>query len=91
MKLKVIKGAKGAEDVLTRVDPLDLSALPEAVVARTREVFGEGITPEQSVLRMLQDVRRDGDAAVRRYSRMLDGVELNDFKVTQEQIAEASA
>ena len=91
MKLQVIKGAKGAEDVLTRVDPLDLSALPEAVVARTREVFGEGVTPEQSVLRMLQDVRREGDAAVRQYSRLLDGVELNGFKVTPEQIAEASA
>ena len=35
MKLKLIRGAKGAEEILTRIDPLDLSALPETVLART--------------------------------------------------------
>ena len=91
MKLKLIRGAKGAEEILTRIDPLDLSALPETVLARTRQAFGEDVTPEQSVLKMLRDVRLEGDAAVRRYTRLLDGVELNGFWVTQEQMAQASA
>ncbi len=90
MKLKLIRGARGAEEILTRIDPLDLSALPEPVLARTRQAFGEDVTPEQSVLQMMRDVRLEGDAAVRRYTRLLDGVELNGFRVSQEQMAQAS-
>ena len=91
MKLKLIRGAKGAEEVLTRIDPLDLSDLPKAVLDRTHQAFGEDVSPEQSVLKMLQDVRQDGDAAVRRYSKLLDGVELSSFKVEKEQLAQAAA
>ena len=91
MKLNLILGAKGAEEILTRIDPLDLSALPKAMVDRTHQAFGEGVTPEQSVLKMLQDVRQEGDAAVRRYAKLLDGVELSSFQVSREQLAQASA
>ncbi|HIC13859.1 MAG TPA: histidinol dehydrogenase [Gemmatimonadetes bacterium] len=87
----MIRGAKGAEEVLTRIDPLDLSDLPKAVLDRTHQAFGEDVSPEQSVLKMLQDVRQDGDAAVRRYSKLLDGVELSSFKVEKEQLAQAAA
>ena len=66
MKLNLIRGAKGAEEILTRIDPLDLSALPKAVVDRTHQAFGQDVTPEQSVLKILQDVRQEGDSAVRR-------------------------
>ena len=81
MQLKTIKGMDNAEEALDRTDPLDMSALPDAVVARTREAFGPDVTPEQSVVNMLRDVRADGDAAVRRYSKLLDGVDLDDFRV----------
>ena len=91
MKLKFIRGAKGAEEILTRIDPLDLSALPKSVLDRTRQAFGEDVTPEQSVLKMLQDVRQEGDAAVRRYTKLLDGVDLNNFLVSKDQLAQASA
>ena len=89
MKLKIIQGADGAEEILSRVDPLDLSQLPESVTARTRQVFGDGVTPEQSVVRMLQDVRSEGDVAVRRYIKLLDGVELEEFKVSSQQMEQA--
>ena len=81
MQLKTIKGMDNAEQALDRTDPLDMSALPDAVVARTREAFGPDVTPEQSVVNMLRDVRADGDAAVRRYTKLLDGVDLDDFQV----------
>ena len=91
MKLKTLRGSDGAEQILSRVDPLDLSALPEAVVARTRQAFGDGVTPQQSVVRMLEDVRSEGDAAVRRYARLLDGVELDQLKVGEEELEAAYA
>lgn len=91
MKLKLVKGTEDIQQILDRVDPLDLSMLPESVLARTHEVFGEGVTPEQSVVRMLRDVRQEGDAAVRRYARALDGVDLDTIRVDPAQIAAASA
>ncbi|MCI0779924.1 MAG: hypothetical protein J4N93_01405, partial [Chloroflexi bacterium] len=69
MELKLIRGVDSAEEILTRTDPLDLGELPESVLNRTRQVFGEGVSPEESVVRMLSDVRGNGDVAVRHYAR----------------------
>jgi histidinol dehydrogenase len=89
LALKVIHGVENAENVLVRVDPLDLDSLPESVLARTEEAFGDGVTPEQSVRKILGDVRRDGDAAVLRYAKLLDGSDLEEFRVTEAQMAQA--
>ena len=89
MPLSVIRGVQNAENVLVRIDPLDLDSLPESVLARTEEAFGKGVTPLQSVQQMLDDVRRDGDSAVLRYAKLLDGSDLEDFRVTDAQMAQA--
>ena len=89
MPLSVIRGVQNAENVLVRIDPLDLDSLPESVLARTEEAFGKGVTPLQSVQQMLDDVRRDGDSAVLRYAKLLDGSDLEDFRVTDAQTAQA--
>ena len=89
MALNVIHGVQNAENVLVRIDPLDLDSLPESVLARTEEAFGKGVTAEQSILQMLGDVRREGDAAVLRYAKLLDGSDLEDFRVTPKQMKEA--
>ena len=81
MELNLVRGLAEAEGVLARHDPLDLTNLPESVLERTRQAFGADVTPEQSVVRMLEDVRREGDAAVRRYANLLDGLDLADFLV----------
>ena len=89
MPLNVIYGVRNAENVLVRIDPLDLDSLPESVLARTEAAFGKGVTPLQSVHQMLDDVRENGDAAVRRYAKLLDDSDLDDFRVTEAQMAQA--
>ena len=91
MALNVIHGVQNAENVLVRIDPLDLDSLPDSVLARTEEAFGKGVTAEQSIRQMLGDVRREGDAAVLRYAKLLDGSDLKDFRVTDAQMAQARA
>ena len=91
MKLNLVNGLAEAGNVLARLDPLDLDSLPESVLERTRQVFGADVTPEQSVVKMLRDVRREGDAAIRRYARLLDGAELTEFRVADAELAEARA
>ena len=91
MALNVIHGVQNAENVLVRIDPLYLDSLPDSVLARTEEAFGKGVTAEQSIRQMLGDVRREGDAAVLRYAKLLDGSDLKDFRVTDAQMAQARA
>ena len=89
MALNVIKGVQNAENVLVRIDPLDLDSLPESILARTEEAFGKGVTPLQSVNQMLDDVRKDGDSAVLRYAKLLDSSDLEEFSVTKKQMTQA--
>ncbi len=89
MKLRVVEGLAEAEGVLARFDPLDMDSLPESVVERTRQAFGADVTPEQSVLTMLRDVRLEGDAAIRRYARLLDGADLEEFRISDAELQSA--
>ena len=91
MKLNLVNGLAEAGNVLARLDPLDLDSLPESVLERTRQVFGADVTPEQSVVKMLRDVRREGDSAIRRYARLLDGADLAEFRVADAELAQARA
>ena len=89
MRLKMVRGLSAAETALTRIDPLDLSSLPEPVLQRTRDLFGADATPESSVLQMLRDVRASGDAAVKRYASLLDGAELDSLQVPEAELEAA--
>ena len=86
MRLNLVRGLAAADSVLNRVDPLDLSTLPDAVLQRTRQAFGPDATPESAVLQMLRDVRSDGDSAVRRYALLLDDAELDSFQIPQHEL-----
>ena len=45
---------------------------PPAVLARTAQLFGEGVTPPQAVGKILESVRVEGDAALQRWAALLD-------------------
>ena len=89
MRLKMVRGLSAAESVLTRIDPLDLSSLPDPVLQRTRDLFGADATPESSVLQMLREVRAGGDDAVRRYASLLDGADLDSLQVPESDLDDA--
>src|SRR5688572_16769550 len=38
---------------------------------------------------ILQDVRQNGDGAVKKYAAQFDGAQLNDFKISEDEIEEA--
>lgn len=58
---------------------------------KTMQVFGEDLSPIESVRRIVSDVRREGDEAVFRYTKLLDGFELTgkNFRVSPDEIAAA--
>ena len=89
MYLKTYVGFEAGRDALAqRRQPEAAAPTPESR-RRTIEIFGEPLTPEQSVRRILDDVRRDGEKAVRHYTRLLDGDNLDTLEVPSDEIADA--
>ncbi len=72
--------AEARRTILRRV-PWAEQAIPDAVRAGIRRIFGEELTPEQAVTRVLDDVRRRGDEAVRAWTARIDGVDLESITV----------
>jgi histidinol dehydrogenase len=70
-----------ARDALLAQRQVEEVQLPDAVRARLREVFGAEVSAEEAVARIVAEVRSDGDEAVRRWTRRLDGADLDDVRV----------
>ncbi len=60
-------------------------------ISLKRQLEGGNEEQLKTVRQVLGDVRENGDEAIRKYSQMWDGIALNDFRVTQEEIDEAVA
>ncbi len=56
--------------------------VPASILARLETLFGERISPEEAVRRILADVRRDGDQAIIEWTKRIDGVELTSIVVS---------
>jgi len=59
-------------------------SLPASVRASIEATFGADLVPEEVVRRILEDVRSQGDAALRSFARAFDGVEVRDVRVPPE-------
>jgi histidinol dehydrogenase len=86
--LRIVYGADEGRRTLLRRQPLDEYEATAADTFAAEELFGERLTPDQVVARILADVRANGDQAVRKYSARIDGSALADFRVSPARISE---
>ena len=70
--LKIYDVETAKKSILKRIPP-DETAVPPVVLERIESTFGERISAEEAVRRILRDVRTRGDAALREWSAKLDG------------------
>ena len=89
--IRVFEDLEPARAFLLRSRRLEQVELPPAVRQKVREVFGADLTAVEVVQRIVADVRQHGDAALHRYSREIDGLDLAGFAVTEEEFARARA
>ena len=89
MFLKTYVGYDAGREVLARRRQPEASTPTAESRQRTIEIFGQDLTPEQSVRRILDDVRRDGDKAVRKYTRLLDSTDATTLEVDKAEIEDA--
>jgi histidinol dehydrogenase len=76
---------------LIRREPLVILKGSGSRASLTKKVFGQELTPEQAVDRIVEDVRKKGDTALFSYVRKLDGFAANakNIRVTRSEIQQA--
>jgi histidinol dehydrogenase len=75
MTMRILEGYSRAAGHVARLRDVQDPALPEAVAARLRQIFGRPLPAQEAVARIVADVRQGGDAALLDYCRRIDGVE----------------
>ncbi len=85
VSIRVTHGYAKSREAIRRKGGLESLELSDGARAGILRVFGEPLTAVQVVDRIIGDVRREGDAAVRRYSHSIDRVELERLDVPKEQ------
>ncbi len=69
--------------------PLQMTRFPQAVLTNTERLFGQGVTPVEAVSRILASVREEGDAALRRWSSLLDRHAPTEFRLPAAELESA--
>ena len=94
--MQVLKVKELGIDVVKRT--LDKKAFDEVelnprIRAKNKELYGEDLSAAQIVDRIVNEVRKDGDSAVIKYTKLLDGAEFSaeDFLVTEAEYETAYA
>lgn len=75
--IRIYNNPDEATHILTRRQMTTVDDVPAVVLDSIKRVFGEALTPEAAVARLLADVRARGDAALREWTSRIDGVTLD--------------
>ena len=70
------------QTILKRLPP-DEMQVSHRTLDSIAQLFGEALTPEQAVSKILNDVRMNGDSALRKWTRTLDHIDLAPAPVSK--------
>lgn len=83
--LRIYQPEEAIKTILRR-KPIDDYEIPESMQQNMLKYFGENLTPDQAVSRIIKEVRTQGDQALRKWTLTLDGTSLTDFRISPEEI-----
>ncbi len=83
--LKIYQPVEAKETILKR-KPIDDYEIPETMQQNMLKFFGENLTPDQAVARIIKEVRNEGDRAVKKWTQILDGTAITSFRLTETEI-----
>ena len=87
--LRIVDDIALARETVLRREPVADPVLPPDLQQSIDDLWGEPVTPAEHVRRILEAVRTEGDAAVRRFSEQFDGSSYTSIEVAPEEIAAA--
>ena len=87
--IRLVEGVAAGREHIARLRGRIEPPVTPAMRARLREIFERELSPQEAVAQIVTDVRRHGDAALRDYTRRIDGVTLDTFTADTEAIEAA--
>ena len=87
--MKIIRDLEIARSTLLKRSSAEAVKLPPQVEQRIRETFGEELTAEAVVARIVGDIKSRGDAALFEYIQKLDRAKLDRLEVSSDEIVAA--
>ncbi len=89
--MRRVEGFGQARLLLARRDPLEFFSTSPELAVRMRLAFGEELSLQEAVTRIIGDVRNRGDESLFDYTKKLDGVELDSLEIRKQEISAAYA
>lgn len=86
--LKQYDSQTARQTILKRTPPDEFPVGPR-VLDGIAQLFGERLSPEEAVTRILKDVRTGGDSALQKWTLMLDGLDLQPAPVSKVSVQSA--
>jgi len=83
--LRIYQPEEGKKTILRR-KPIDDYDIPESMQQNMLKFFGENLTPDQAVARIIKEVRTNGDQALKKWTLTLDGTSVTNFRISAEEI-----
>jgi histidinol dehydrogenase len=87
--IRIVEDVESARRTILQRRAWDEIEIDPALQAGIRRIFGEPLSPDQAVARILSSVRRQGDAALIEYNRQIDHAEITDLRVTDQEMQRA--
>ena len=78
-----------ARQTILKRTPPDEFPISQRVLDNIEKLFGERLTAEEAVTRILKDVRTNGDAALQRWTQRLDSLDLKPAPVSKTSLQSA--
>src|SRR5690349_15225031 len=78
-----------ARQTILKRRPPDEFPVSQPVLDRIAQLFGEQLTPDQAVAKILKDVRMNGDSALQKWTLTLDALDLKPAPVSNDLIQSA--
>jgi histidinol dehydrogenase len=89
--IEIIEDVQVARQTVLRRRSWDEVDVTPELRSGIERIFGEPLSPDEAVGRILADVRRDGDRALFDYNRRIDGAEVDALRVSEGEIEAAWA
>lgn len=91
MTISILHGIEAARAKIAKQRALTEKTISPESMARTETIFGEKLTPDQAVEKILDDIRVRGDQAVGMWNEKIDGGARGNFLVSADEIETAYA
>ena len=79
--IRIYENPEQAQGILNRRVMNTVDDVPEVVLNGIKRVFGQALTPEAAVAKLLGDVREQGDNALCQWTERIDGVTLETLEI----------